>query len=392
MQFIDFGRGSLGSITSVTGTVNTYASMTGTSGASTVTVTLSVAIGDTILLWQTQGTGAGNWELVRVQATGGGTSFTADRNLVNSYGSGAQAVKAAEYSGGTLSGITATDYDGTKGGAIFLLSNGTITQGGTVAVNGGAGVGAINTVGAIVGGFRGGNTVGKDSAANTGEGTALSSRNIVQTAQSSGGGGGGGMGSNNYAGAGGGGAYGATATNGQSGGGHDGVGGTSYGSANNSTAFLGGGGGAGACNNVDAYSGTGGSGGGFILIISKDFIYSSGVMSVNGGDGGRGDCNTLDNTQYGCGAGGGAGGSIIIKAQNITASGTSTNMTATAGVGGLGRRGNSADGTANGGSGSVGRIAWYYLISQSGASSPAVTTTQDPNLIDPASGTIANEI
>lgn len=82
-QFIDFGNGGSGSVSGASGTINSFATCTGTSGNPTVTTALSVAAGDYILLHQTQGTGVGAWELVKVNSTGSG-QFTADRNLTNS--------------------------------------------------------------------------------------------------------------------------------------------------------------------------------------------------------------------------------------------------------------------------------------------------------------------
>ena len=80
-QFLGFGDSHDG-IVPISGIINSYASMTGTAGATTVTTSLTVFPGDMVLLHQSKGTGIGNWELVGVKTPGAG-QFTADTNLVN---------------------------------------------------------------------------------------------------------------------------------------------------------------------------------------------------------------------------------------------------------------------------------------------------------------------
>jgi hypothetical protein len=124
LDYVKFGNGHDGS-PAVSGTINSYAAVTGTAGSTTVTTALSVAVGDLVLLQQSQhASNAGKWELVYVVATGSG-SFTAAEALDNTYATAAQAVLVPQYTGGTLSGaVTGTAWNGSVGGIIALMANG----------------------------------------------------------------------------------------------------------------------------------------------------------------------------------------------------------------------------------------------------------------------------
>lgn len=370
-QFIDYGSSADGAVSSANGTINSFATCTGTSGAATVTTSLTVAAGDYILLHQSKGTGAGNWEVVKVNSTGTG-EFTADRNLTNSYASGAQAVKMPQYSGGTCSNsLTTTAWNGSVGGILALVVNGDYTHSGSLSV--------------AASGFRGGAGVegsgGSNSGGNQGEGE--SGTGTVSTSANGIGGGGGGTnsGPTGWGGrAGGGGGYRTAGSNGgagSAGNGTIGSGGGTIGGTSLTTMFFGGGGGAGGGDNeanpAHGAGGAGGIGGGIVFIIAKSFTLT-GTISANGQNGSA-PGGITDSSNHASGGGGGAGGSILIKAQTVTLG--STLATSVAGGGG----GAPADG-GTGGTGGVGQIHVDYLNTVTGTTNPAVDSTQDLTLAD----------
>ena len=107
ISFSKFGSGKNGS-PAVSGTINTYASCTGTATQTSLTTTLAASGGDIILIHQSQGTEVGQWELNYVLADVGAT-LTLGLPLAYTYGTGAQAVLVPQYTGGTLSGaVTGT--------------------------------------------------------------------------------------------------------------------------------------------------------------------------------------------------------------------------------------------------------------------------------------------
>ena len=123
--FLDYGNGKDGLASGISGVINTYATCTGTTGSRTVTTSLSVAAGDLVFLWQTQGSGATNCEMVRVAAPGSG-NFTATVALINSYVTGAQAIKVPQYTSGTFGALSATAWNGSIGGLCIAVANGAI--------------------------------------------------------------------------------------------------------------------------------------------------------------------------------------------------------------------------------------------------------------------------
>ena len=352
-QWINWGDGHDGSPNSISGTVNTYAAMTATSGDPTVTTALSVSTGDQVLLHQTKhASAAGTWEIVKVASTGSGT-FEATGNLVNSYSTGAQAVLIPQYTGGTISGtVTGTAWNGTVGGIIALKSNGDLTVSGSLSIN--------------TGGFRGTST-----SAYQGEGypnTGGDSRSA------NGNGGGGGNNNNEGGGGGGGGGHAAAGTNGTMGdeGTRDyGRGGSAVGLAAQTTLFLGGAGGTGG-SSWGIAGGAGGTGGGIILIIAKNFTLS-GTLNANASNG-----TTPPNSNHPGGGGGGAGGGVLIKTQ-VAVLGTNKINVAN-GTGGTGQNKG-----GDGGAGSVGRIRCDYFTSVSGSTTPTLSSAQDTTLFTPSS-------
>lgn len=350
-QFIGFGDQRDGSISSATGTINSYASMTANSGSYTVTTALSVSVGDMVFLHQSRGANAGNCEMVRVASTGAG-SFTTDRTLINTYAAVSQAVKVPQYSSGTCSNtISGTDWDGSKGGIIIAVGqSGTFT--GTIAVPKG---------------FRGSNVNQADEyggADGQGEGTS-GDRNAASN-NANGNGGGGGKCERNGDSArsgGGGGGNGTAGSNGTSfNGGTVGSGGGTAGAVDLSTIVFGGGGGGTekTFTGAHVYS-DGGYGGGIVILIFKQIDTSSATITASGGAGG-GDVFSMA-------GGSGAGGSVLI----LTQTGTLGTNKITAPAGSV---------TAGGGLGGVGRIAIKYLTSYTGTTTPSINATQDSSLSD----------
>jgi len=359
-QFIDFGNGHDGSVSSATGTINTYAAMTGTAASTTVTTALSVSAGDMVLLHQSRGTAnVGKWEIVIVGSTGSG-QFTATSALVNTYASVAQAVLIPQYTAGTCANaLTATDWAGTSGGIIALAVNGLLTLSGSINI---ANKGFVYGNGVVSGN-------GQQA-----EGTSEAGGTQTQNANGNGGGGGvytSGVGSSG----GGGGGNGAAGSNGDNGANNaPGTGGSTSGNSDLTLATFGGGGGAGGGRGGGAGT-RGGVGGGMAFIFAKN-ITISGLISGNGENG-------VNSTDVSAGGGGG-GGSILIKAQIATLN--SNKVTATAGSGGV-RSGDTNH--ANGGNGGDGRIHLDYLTSYTGTTNPTLNATQDSSLVTASGGFFA---
>ena len=344
-------------------------SVNGTAGATSIFVTDRQSIarvnpGDVVLIHQTRGSGAGQWELNKAAAdfTGSGT-FALQKPLKYSYVSNggnekAQILRVPQYSTCNVTGTVTPleSWNGEWGGIFAVLCNGTMTINGAVSVNGASGLKAQSDVGPTSGGgFRGGmgrHTHGASVlVGNQGEG--ISGYGTQSTGANGNGGGGGGTINCGYSsGAGGGGGNGTAGGNGN-GGCHSGGGGSPA-SDEYLTQMVFGGGGGGFGNNSpdnDIYAASGGSGGGIVLVIAKGVVLN-GSISVNGGSG-RGSANGGDqNTQRGV-SGGGAGGSILIRAETATLG--NNRITALGGTGGY-----SYDGPSYGGNGGNGRIRIEY--------------------------------
>lgn len=364
---IKFGNGHDGSPNGWSGNLNSFATCTGTATQSSLTTALSASAGDVILIHQTQGTGAGQWEINYVLADAGAT-LTLAYPLAYTYGTGAQVVGVPQSLGGNISGaITATDWNGSVGGIIALMSNGDLTISGSLKVNGAAGgYGGGLVAGATGGGFRGGagrnSQVSPEGDGSTGEGTV----GVSVDAQSAANGNGGGAGvsptqPSNGGGGGGGGNGGTGGTGNKENAGTGGTGGGTAGAAALTTMVFGGGGGGGGYGSGAGSSTTSGSsGGGIVFIISKTIIVS-GSIQVNGGDG--------NSTSSAAGGGAGAGGSVLIKS-----------MVATLGSSLITVTGGTAKGQtySQGGNAGVGRIHLDYYSSYSG-SATGLDVAQDTN-------------
>jgi large repetitive protein len=351
-QWLNWGDGSDGSPNAISGIINTYAACTGTAGQSVLTTALAASAGDQILVHQSQhATAAGTWEIVKVVSDAGAT-LNLYAPLVNSYSTGAQAVLIPQYTGGDISGaVTGSAWNGTVGGIIALISNGSLTISGSLSIAGSNTTsGIISVAGATGGGFRGGTGIGGSSntTAYQGEGTTGVGGQSTSANGNAGGGAyvktsasdpGGGNGGNGTAGSDG---------NSSINEGVGGTGGAAAGVAALTTMVFGGAGG--GKNHQDNNTTEGGaSSGGIVFIIAKS-ITITGSITANGG--------THTNVNSG---GAAAGGSVLIKTQ-----------VAVLGTGKI---------TASGGSNAGdGRIHIDYYTSVTGTTTPTLSSTQDLTL------------
>lgn len=359
-----FGSGSDGALTISSNTTDSTANttFTGTSGTTSGTAGSGTgfAANNLVLIHQTQGTGAGNWELNKISSTGSGTNWTMAYTLQNTYGTGAQVYLLKQYSSVTVNGsttLTSSSWNGSQGGILGLLCNGTITVTGTIKGD--------ST------GFRGGAAV-SNGTGNQGEGiNGTGSQDFHLSGNAAGGGqhfaagqnGGGGGGGNSTGG-----------SNGQAqGSGNGGQGGNPAGAASLTTMVFGGAGGSGGADSGST-SGVGGNGGGIVLLIGKTVTITGGITTA-----GQNASNSgASGTQYG-GSGGGAGGSILVKGQTITLG--TTLLTALAG--------NAANTVnSNGGAGDTGRIHADYSASISGTTNPTLDSTKDGIFADSGGGAV----
>lgn len=330
---------------------------TGTSGAFSLSATnVSFASGQVILIHQTQGSGAGTYQRNKIIGYTAGT-ITLETALNATYTTGAQVRVMKQYTDVTVnSGITwtAKAWDGTVGGILAFLANGTVTITGSISSSGCG----------FVGGAGGKYSLGVEAneAGYQGEGEEDGTEIRSRTANGIGGGG---SLQDDITGGGGG-----HTTAGQ---GNDANGGRA-GEIGSDTADLtamhfGGGGGGGIASSSSSASagGSGGNGGG-IVFISGTTITVSGSIIANGSNGSNGS-----GTNNVSGGGGGAGGSVLLKAQTATLG--SSLITASAGSGGT----NTSGGTSY--SGSVGRIHLDYYTSYTGDTTPTLDAAQDNTLV-----------
>jgi large repetitive protein len=319
----------------------------GTSGASSLTATGTIAAGDRLFIIQSRGTGVGAYEDNRVASYTTGT-VTLVHPLENTYtdsgASQAQVLIVKEASEVTGS-LTVDAWDGNDGGVFAIACSGVFS----------------GTVTASAKGFRGGATA--NDAAQYGEGGPGAAATTSNADNNGNGGGGGVHGAYNspnldIRGAGGG--------NGTAGG--DGAGGNTAiegGDADGNASltdmvFGGGGGGAAGQPNVPTNTGGAGSAGGGIIVVYAGTINSSASLVSDGATGGSG---VSQGNPDAAGGGGGAGGSILVKAKTVDASGTITAALGAGGDGGL-----DSDGAA----GAVGRIR-IESCSVSGTTSPSAS-------------------
>jgi hypothetical protein len=364
-----FGDGSDGALTISADTTEAPidSACTGTSGAMTLSATnASFAANQVIFIHQTQGTGAGTWMRNTIASYTAGT-ITLTTALNANYVSGAQVRVLKQYTNVTINtGVTYTAkaWNGSTGGILAFIANGTVTVTGTISANGGNGSSSsgAHSGGGTGGGFRGGDGfIG--SPPNTGYQGESSTGIGGQSTAANGMGGGG-----NYDpgspedGSGGGGGHATSGANGipDGAGAIGGTGGGTGGAADLTTMLFGGaGGGAGTESGA---GGAGGAGGGAIFITGATLTVS-GAITANGGSGGSAATGS---------GGGGAGGSILLKSQTATLG--SALISAVGGSGGVGP-------DTQGGAGGTGRVHLDYYTAYSGTTSPTLNVTQDSSLV-----------
>ena len=290
---LPWGDGATGSAT-VSSDPNTRATITGTAGQTTGTAgSTAFANGDLVVLHQTQGTGAGQWEINRVQSGGGTTSLTFQVAHNYTYGTGAQIIKVPRYTTATVSAHSVTAWNGTTGGVEVICGRTSIVCSG-----------ALNGVGL---GYRGGTggagvTAGGEGSLGYGNRTGGAAGGASEA-----GGSGGGYGTN--------GSQAGTGLN---------IYGLAYGAADLTTVTPGGSGG--GASTSTAPQASGGGSGSLIILISRSITLSS-TISANGGAGAAHGSSDR-------GGGGGSGGAILFVCDSATLG--TNNATATGGARGDG--------------------------------------------------------
>jgi len=309
-QFLGFGTGQDGDkvVSSSADYDGANAGCSGTSGTKSLTLDAASVFsnGDIVLIHQSRGSGAGNWELNQIASGGGTTSLTLVHDLENTYvDSGAdqaQIVEVQQYRSVKVNSSqswNAPSWDGNKGGIHAFMCSGETVLDGAIYADGR--------------GYRGGSQNGFISNGNQGEGTAGAGSG---TNGSNGNGGGGGLkNSQNSGNSGAGGGHASAASNGpihyefSQDSGPVATGGSTAGSSDLVTCVFGGGGGGGGRDSENVPStGAGGNGGGAIFVFTKKLtINSGGAITSNGLNGG------YQANNHNGGGGGGAGGSVLIK-------------------------------------------------------------------------------
>ncbi len=317
-----FGNGTDGALNVGAGTTTidqTATSGTGTAGQGTLTLgnPNGFGAGKVILIHQSQGAGAGNWELNLIVGVNGATA-TLLTPLKNTYQNGgnnhAQTIVVPQYTtvsvpnGATL---TAPAWNGATGGILVFQANNSTTVGGAVSMSArgyrGTGHGCFYRCATGVSG-EGQNGPGAVSSAANGEGGGAGT-----AGQDCGEGGGGSYGTAGAAGPNG--TVGTCAGNPHLGGSAGGV----AGAADLNTAILfGGAGGEGGGDEDGGNPGAGGNGGGIIILFTPTITVTGAITSDGsvGADGNQGACGGA-----GCGmagGGGGAGGAIRLSTNTAT--------------------------------------------------------------------------
>ncbi len=317
--------------------INSYATVTGSSGSTTVTTALSVSVGDKVLLHQTQhATTSGFGEIVTVSATGGG-SFTIDKKLANAYTSGAQAILIPQYTDLTINGtLQPTAWNGSVGGIAIAFATGKISGTGTLNLKGRGFVGGVEDTGAgNTGEGHEGPSLSNQTSSN-GNGGGGGSKGISGTEE---GGGGAGAGNKSV------GSVGHTFT------GTPAVGGDVSGNTTLTDFDLPGAGGAGGADfqSRSGQDNDGGNGAANFMFVATTIDFSS-MTLIDGQGNDGGDANA--GVSFSGGGGAGAGGCGILRATTIDYGTNIINL-----AGGIHGEGtNQSGGTNDGGDGSDGRL------------------------------------
>jgi len=359
-----FGDGGDGALTIAANTTQapTDSACTGTAASYSLTATnAAFATGDKILIHQSRGTNAGQHERNEIASYTAGT-ITLSNALANTYTSGAQVIVMPEYTNVTVNSgktWTAKAWNGTVGGILCFLANGTVTITGNIVATGKgfANYGTSNSTHGVQGEGTGGAGASSQLANGSGGGGGAKGKSPAEQIFEGGGGGGGG---NATAGTAGEGTTGDSGTRG-------GAAGELSGAADLTTMTFGGEGGGGGPDKDGGVGGAGGNGGGIVFFYGATIAEITGTIVSNGVNG----SNQVGT--YAGGGGGGAGGSVLIRAQTATLG--TTKITATAGSGGSGNAVN------DGGAGSVGRIHLDYYTSYTGTTNPTLDYAQDDGLV-----------
>ena len=134
-------NGALSGVAGMTTTINQVSTTAlGTAAGSAVVLGSATGfqVGQAILLHQTQGVGAGNWELQAITALAG-TTATTSGPLKNTYVAGAQAVVVPQYTTVNLpatSVLNAPAWNGSVGGILTFMANGAVTVTGSIDMKG----------------------------------------------------------------------------------------------------------------------------------------------------------------------------------------------------------------------------------------------------------------
>jgi hypothetical protein len=378
------GDGADGALTVGSGvtTINQTATRaSGIAGLKTlkVTATTGWTKGAHLLLHQSQGKGAGTWEMAVIASVDGATQMTLAAPLQQTYsdsgGDVAQAVLVPRYTDVTVAvgaTLTAPAWNGSTGGILALRATGKVTIQGKVDMSGR--------------GFRGGKAAvsGSDYVFNgQGEGTAGPG---AKAAEANGNGGGAGCGQASGAGGG----HGTAGTVGELSGCHCGgvpQGGSEAGDAKLAKMLMGGGGGASGSHGGGGRNGADGGAGGGIVWISAKSVEGAGSWTADGSGGQDGYLAGGSNQPMG-GGGGGAGGSIRVATETLTSGGT---LSAQGGKGGANNTQGSCSPSGKGGGGAPGRLYLTGSTVVAAATLPKATV----DLANPggvATGTYASDI
>jgi len=363
-----FGRGVDGNRTVSSNVAHDAAYAGGGSNANSGQKTVVIdgastfANGDLVVIHQTRGTDAGlKYEFNRIISGGGTTTLIMESNLEHSYvESGAdqfQVVEMKEYINLTVNNaitLSGPAWDGSKGGVVAIACD-TANGPGTVSVAGK--------------GYRGGES---NFGGRQGEGSTAGPGGSTYAANGQGGGGGTGNNHNSDfkpQGGGGGGGHATSGGNGNQPGDQSnrGTGGGTAGNAALTIMVMGGGGGGSCTWNQSPYWAVPGymngmPGGGILILLARKVNQIR--LNANGTDS---EAKVHSNMGYG---GAGAGGSILVKAQEADfGSGLVT-----------------ANGGGVGAAGGAGRIHADIGSSWTGTTSPTIDYTVDPTIVPTTQG------
>jgi hypothetical protein len=263
--------------------------------------------GNVIFLHQSQGTGAGAWELNGIASVDGGTVVTLSP-LAHTYTTGsashAQVVQVPQYTTVDVTAhtlLSAPAWNGSVGGILVLLAQTSVSVEGSLAMDGS--------------GFQGGVSTPPGNRGYSGESELGASVPTTKANNASGGGGGGDC-SASVAGSGGHAIAGTASADTQN---CIGVQGAASSDLPDLSLMLFGGGGGGAGNDLATPSLPGGAGGGIVFVVTP-MLNVTGAISANGNAGASAVTTSGTACTYDGLSGNGAGGAIYLNAASGTLS------------------------------------------------------------------------